>query len=119
MTARTYYYASVSSASQSLARQIEAFHNDGADDHDIITEKKSGKDMDRPEYQVMKQHMLRPGDTLVVMSLDRLGRNKQAIKDELGYYRKNNIRVRILDIPTSNFGRTGLLSEKQHQSSNP
>ena len=103
MAAKTYYYARVSSASQNLARQIEAFHNDGADNHDIITEKKSGKDMDRPEYQAMKQHMLRPGDTLVVMSLDRLGRNKQAIKDELDYYRKNNIRVRILDIPTSNF----------------
>lgn len=103
MAAKTYYYARVSSASQNLARQIEAFHNDGADDHDIITEKKSGKDMDRPEYQAMKQHMLRPGDTLVVMSLDRLGRNKQSIKDELDYYRKNDIRVRILDIPTSNF----------------
>lgn len=37
------------------------------------------------------------------MSLDRLGRNKQAIKDELEYYRKINIRVRILDLPTSNF----------------
>lgn len=101
MAAKTYYYARVSSASQNLARQIEAFKADGADEHDIITEKKSGKDMDRPEYQAMKQHMLREGDTLVVMSLDRLGRNKQAIKDELEYYRKHNIRVRIMDIPTS------------------
>lgn len=103
MAAKTYYYARVSSASQNLARQIEAFHKDGADDHDIITEKKSGKNMDRPEYQAMKEHMLRSGDTLVVMSLDRLGRDKQAIKDELDYYRKQNIRVRILDLPTSNF----------------
>lgn len=103
MAAKTYYYARVSSASQNLARQIEAFHKDGADDHDIITEKQSGKTMDRPEYKAMKEHMLRPGDTLVVMSLDRLGRNKQAIKDELDYYKKNNIRVRILDLPTSNF----------------
>lgn len=103
MAAKTYYYARVSSASQNLARQIEAFHKDGADDHDIITEKHSGKTMDRPEYQAMKEHMLRPGDTLVVMSLDRLGRDKQAIKDELDYYQKHNIRVRILDLPTSNF----------------
>lgn len=103
MASKTYYYARVSSTSQNLARQIEAFKADGADEHDIIAEKKSGKDMDRPEYQAMKQHMLRSGDTLVVMSLDRLGRNKQAIKDELDYYHKHDIRVRILDIPTSNF----------------
>lgn len=103
MAAKTYYYARVSSASQNLARQIEAFRRDGADDHDIITEKRSGKNMERPEYQAIKDHMLRSGDTLVVMSLDRLGRNKQEVKEELDYYRKHNIRVRILDLPTSNF----------------
>ncbi|WP_035786888.1 recombinase family protein [Butyrivibrio sp. XPD2002] len=103
MAAKTYYYARVSSTSQNLSRQIEAFKQDGADEHDIITEKKSGKDLDRPEYQAMKYHMLREGDTLVVMSLDRLGRNKNDIKGELEYYRSHNIRVRILDIPTTNF----------------
>lgn len=103
MASKTFYYARVSSESQNLARQIEAFKKDGADEHDIFTEKQSGKDMNRPEYQALKQHILRPGDTLVVMSIDRLGRNKQDIKDELNYYKKNNIRVRILDIPTSNF----------------
>jgi DNA invertase Pin-like site-specific DNA recombinase len=103
MAAKTYYYARVSSSSQNLSRQIEAFKNDGADEHDIITEKKSGKNFDRPEYNALKHHMLREGDTLVIMSLDRLGRNKQAIKDELEYYKSHNIRVRILDLPTTNF----------------
>ena len=51
MDKRTYYYARVSSKSQNLARQIEAFKKDGANDHDIITEQQSGKNMDRPEYQ--------------------------------------------------------------------
>lgn len=102
MDKRTYYYARVSSKSQNLARQIEAFKKDGANDHDIITEQQSGKNMDRPEYQAMKMHMLRPGDTLVVMSLDRLGRNKEAIKEELRYYKEHHIRVRILDLPTTN-----------------
>ncbi len=103
MTSKTFYYARVSSASQNLSRQIEAFKADGADERDIITEKRSGKDMDRPEYQALKKHMLRSGDTLVVMSLDRLGRSKKAIKDELEYFKNHDIRVRILDIPTSNF----------------
>lgn len=96
---RTFYYARVSSTSQNLSRQITAFKKDGADEHDIITEKASGKSMDRPEYQAMKNHMLRPGDTLVVMSLDRLGRNKRQIKDELEYFNKNHIKVRILNLP--------------------
>lgn len=102
MDKRTYYYARVSSKSQNLARQIEAFKKDGANDHDIITEQQSGKNMDRPEYQAMKTHMLRSGDTLVVMSLDRLGRNKEVIKEELRYYKEHHIRVRILDLPTTN-----------------
>ncbi len=103
MASKTYYYARVSSTSQNLARQIEAFKTDGADDYDIITEKKFGKDMNRLEYQAMKQHMLCNGDMLVVMSLDILGQNKQTIKDELEYFKNHNIRVRILDLPTSNF----------------
>ena len=103
MVSKTFYYARVSSNSQNLSRQLEAFRKDGADEHDIIMEKKSGKDFDRPEYNVLKNHILRDGDTLVIMSLDRLGRNKQAIKDELEYFKSHNIRVRILDLPTTNF----------------
>lgn len=103
MASKIFYYARVSSTSQNLARQIEAFKKDGADDRDIITEKKSGKNIaDRPEYLALRDHMLREGDTLVVMSLDRLGRNKDEIKQELQYYKEHHIRVRILDLPTSN-----------------
>ena len=102
MAAKTYYYARVSSKDQSLVRQIEAFKADGADDRDIVMEKQSGKNMNRPAYQAMKTQMLRPGDTLVIKSLDRLGRNKNQIKNELEYYRQNHIRVRILDLPTTN-----------------
>ena len=103
MAARTYYYARVSSNSQNLARQIEQFKADGADERNIIQEKESGKSMERPAYQTLRNQLLREGDTLVISSLDRLGRNKADIKEELEYYRKNNIRVRILDLPTSSF----------------
>lgn len=103
MAVKTCYYARISSASQDLSSQIEAFRKDGADDHNIITEKKSGKNANYSEYQAMKERMLRPGDTLVVASLSCLGQNKHAVKDELEYYKKHDIRVRILDLPTSNF----------------
>ena len=45
----------------------------GASEWDIIIDKESGKkDLDRPGYQALKNAILRPGDTLVVKSLDLL-----------------------------------------------
>ena len=79
---RTFYYARVSSCEQNLDRQLEAFRKLGADERDIITDKESGKSLDRPGYQALKNTMLRPGDTLVVKSLDRLSRNKIDIRNE-------------------------------------
>ena len=72
MDNRTYYYARVSSNEQNLDRQIEAFRKMGADMRDIITDKASGKNLDRAGYQALKSTILRRGDTLVVKSLDRL-----------------------------------------------
>lgn len=98
---RTYYYARVSSTGQNLARQIAAFKKMGAEEREIITDKASGKDIDRPGYQALKTTLLRPGDTLVIVSLDRLSRKKEDIKTELQYFREHNIRLKILDIPTT------------------
>lgn len=98
---RTYYYARVSSTGQNLARQIAAFKKMGAEEREIITDKASGKDIDRPGYQALKTTLLRPGDTLVIVSLDGLSRKKEDIKTELQYFREHNIRLKILDIPTT------------------
>ena len=101
MDNRTFYYARVSSKDQNLDRQITAFKSLGADDRDIITDKESGKDFDRAGYQALKNGMLRQGDTLVVKSLDRLSRNKRDIKKELEWFKENDIRVKIIDLPTT------------------
>ena len=45
--------------------------------------------------------MLRPGDTLVVKSLDRLSRNKRDIKNELQFFKDNGIRLKVIDLPTT------------------
>ena len=95
MQGKTFYYARVSSKEQNLARQLEAFHKLGADDRDIVTDKESGKDLSRPGYQALKTTILRPGDTLVIKSLDRLSRNKADIRNELLFYQDNNIRHRL------------------------
>lgn len=95
---RTFYYARVSTKDQNLARQLAKFHEMGADDHDIFMDKASGKDLNREQYQLM-QRAIRSGDTLVVASLDRLGRNKTDIQKELRRYQDQRIRVKVLDIP--------------------
>ena len=101
METRTYYYARVSSKEQNLDRQIEAFKALGADERDIITDKESGKDLNRTGYTALKNAMLRKGDTLVVKSLDRLSRNKTDIKNELQFFKDNGIRLKVIDLPTT------------------
>ncbi len=101
MESRTYYYARVSSKEQNLDRQLAAFRNLGASERDIITDKESGKDLDRMGYQALKNAMLREGDTLVIKSLDRLSRNKSDIKDELQYFKDHGIRLKVIDLPTT------------------
>ena len=101
MEHRTYYYARVSSKGQNLDRQLAAFTALGASERDIITDKESGKDLDRPGYQALKNAILRPGDTLVVKSLDRLSRSKADITSELRHFREVGIRVKVIDLPTT------------------
>ena len=101
MKSKTFYYARVSTRDQNLDRQLAVFYNMGADDRDIIVDKESGKDFNRTGYRALKNGMLREGDTLVVKSLDRLSRNKNDIKRELEYFKENNIRLKIIDIPTT------------------
>ena len=50
---KTFYYARVSTREQNLDRQLEAFRALGADDREIITDKESGKNLDRPGYQAL------------------------------------------------------------------
>lgn len=101
MESRTYYYARVSSKEQNLDRQIAAFKALGAQEREIITDKESGKDLDRSGYQALKNAILRRGDTLVIKSLDRLSRNKTDIKNELQYFKDNGIRLKVIDLPTT------------------
>ena len=101
MENRTYYYARVSSQDQNLDRQLAAFKALGAPERDVITDKQSGKDLNRGGYLALKTALLRRGDTLVVKSLDRLSRNKNDIQEELRYFKDNGIRVKVLDIPTT------------------
>ncbi len=98
---KTFGYARVSTKEQNLDRQIIALLDCGVDERDIVTDKASGADLDRSGYQVLKNSMLRDGDTLVIKSLDRLSRNKEHITQELRYFKEHHIQVRVIDLPTT------------------
>lgn len=110
---RTYYYARVSTKKQSLDRQLEAFHQLGAEEKYIFADKQSGKNLERTNYQILRNNILRSGDTLVIKSLDRLSRNKLDIKSELEYYKQNGIRVKVIDMPTTMINLEGQETRKR------
>lgn len=98
---KVYGYARVSTREQNLDRQIAALRQYVKDERDIITDKESGKDFDRAGYQYLRERLIRPGDTLIVKSLDRLGRSKEQVMEELRHFRAEGVRVKILDLPTT------------------
>lgn len=99
---REFGYARVSTMHQNTDRQVQVLQDYGISKKDIFIDKQSGKDFDgRQGYLLLKENILRSGDTLVVKELDRLGRNKAAVKEELEYFRSEGIRVKILDVPTT------------------
>lgn len=95
----TYAYARVSARDQNLARQLEAFAEMNIDRKHIFCDKKSGKDFDRTNYLRLVRK-LRPGDLLVIKSIDRLGRNYQMIIDEWSRITKTiRADILVLDMP--------------------
>ncbi|MCZ8516021.1 recombinase family protein [Paenibacillus filicis] len=71
-------YVRVSAKDQNTDRQLKKMYELGIEDRYVFVDKQSGKDFDRPKYQVMKQ-MLREGDELYLDALDRLGRDYEGI----------------------------------------
>ena len=96
---KRYFYGRISSKDQNLARQLESARRYKDIDR-VFKDKQSGKDFNREEYLEMKA-VLEKGDEVIVHSLDRLGRNKEGIKEELAWFKEKGIIVRILDVPTT------------------
>ena len=92
-------YVRVSTKEQNLDRQILALSEFGVPDKQIYREKLSGKDFERPVYKrLMKK--LKPGDTLVIKSIDRLGRNYDEILEQWRIITKEKrANIVVLDMP--------------------
>ena len=96
-----YGYARVSSTEQNLDRQVLALQ-EYVKPENIVMDRQSGKNLDRPGYNALKGIFgLRQGDVLYIVSLDRLSRNKEDIKNEVAWFKEHKVRLMILDLPSS------------------
>lgn len=91
-----YGYYRVSSIDQNPERQLVALKAAGCDV--ICGDKLSGKDFQRPEYQALLNR-IKPGDTLIIKSIDRLGRNYDGILDQWRELTQRGVGIRVLDMP--------------------
>lgn len=99
MENQMYGYIRVSTREQNEDRQVIAMREFGVPDSNMVTDKQSGKDFARPGYRRLLRK-LKPGDTLVLKSIDRLGRNYDEILEQWRLLTKEkHVEIVVLDMP--------------------
>ena len=99
MENQMYGYIRVSTREQNEDRQVIAMREFGVPDGNVVTDKQSGKDFARPGYRRLLRK-LKPGDTLVLKSIDRLGRNYDEILEQWRLLTKEKrVEIVVLDMP--------------------
>ncbi|MGL6496166.1 recombinase family protein [Aeromonas veronii] len=111
---RTFAYCRVSTFDQDTEAQILAIRKAGYEVQDsrVISEVVSGgmQAMQRPEFKALVEHKLEAGDRLVVLKLDRLGRDSIDIQTTIKQLQEKQIEVVSLDLPVKNItGPEGML----------
>lgn len=96
---RQYGYQRVSTKEQHADRQLQALLEAGVEERFIFTDKQSGKDFSRPQWQVLR-NALRQGDCLIIKDISRMGRNYSEILAEWSYITKEiGADIKVLDMP--------------------
>lgn len=95
-----YFAIRVSSKDQNFARQLVVAKQYGIPEENIFCDKITGRKKERPEYDRLKS-LLKKGDEVYFTELDRVGREKHLIKDELEWFKSQGVIVRVLNIPTT------------------
>jgi len=94
-----YAYIRVSTREQNEERQVIAMRDFGIAERNMVIEKQSGKDFERQLYRKLIKK-LKPEDTLVVKSIDRLGRNYEEILEQWRHITKDiQANIVVLDMP--------------------
>ena len=97
-----YGYVRVSSKEQNTDRQLDALEERGVQERHLFIDKMSGKDFQRPQYQKMLRK-LKQGDLVIIMSIDRLGRNYEEILEQWKIITKEKeANIEVLDMPLLN-----------------
>lgn len=108
-TKQTYAYCRVSTKEQNLDRQLNAMRDEGVPDCNIFADKQSGKDFDRRNFKRLVRK-LKEGDTLIIMSIDRLGRDYDAIgKMWKHLVMDKKVQIKVLDMPILNSSSNSLV----------
>ena len=92
MEHKLYGYIRVSTREQNEDRQVRAMEEFGVLPANMICDKQSGKDFERPGYKRLVKK-IKPGDTLVIKSIDRLGRNYDEILEQWRVLTKKSKRM--------------------------
>lgn len=99
MENQIYGYIRVSSRDQNEDRQVIAMREFGIAEKNLVIEKQSGKDFARPGYRRLLRK-LKPNDTLVIKSIDRLGRNYDEVLEQWRLLTKEKqVDIVVLDMP--------------------
>lgn len=94
-----YGYARISTREQNVRRQLVALQEFGIPKERIYVDRQSGKDFERAQYQWLLQN-IKPGDTLVIQSIDRLGRNYEETLEQWRIITKEKgANIVVLDMP--------------------
>lgn len=94
-----YAYIRVSSKDQNEDRQLDALEGYQIAKSNYYIDRQSGKDFLRPAYQRMVKR-LKPGDLLIIKSIDRLGRNYNDIIEQWRIItREKKADIKVLDMP--------------------
>lgn len=92
-------YVRVSAKDQNPARQIQIMKEMGIEERNIYVEKKSGHNFNRETYDMLVNHIMRPGDRVTVTELKRFGRNYREIYQEWHHITKvKNMDIRVVDM---------------------
>lgn len=103
---KKYGYVRVSAKDQNPERQLVAMEEYGIVKKDIYLDKISGKDFARPQYKKLIKR-LKPGDMLVIKSIDRLGRNYGEILEQWRIITKDiGANIKVIDMPLLNTDST-------------
>ncbi len=102
-----YGYVRVSTKEQCEDRQILALTRFSVKKENLYLDKLSGKDFNRPQYKKLMRK-LRPGDTLAIPSIDRLGRDYEEIQNQWRIITKEkHADIVVLDMPLLDTRKSG------------